>query len=822
MFNRVLALTCFLLSISFAGAALGQEVSGTGARFESVTLTLVGPDMDEREGRNPFADVRLDWTVTQGDKSWVIPGYFAGCGDAADSGCTGGNIWRAHFVPPHEGSYSWKIDFRSGPGMATSPGPGKRLSGHGSSGSFAISGQSSDPVRARGLLQYTGETYYRFAGDNSVFFKFGPDAPENMLAFSDFDGTPDYKGFRKSWDAHVGDLTGEGAAYLWGQTKSGAGLLGMIDYLAGAGANSVSMLLWNAGGDDRNVFPHLLAVPPQEYADMKPMAQWSDGLIQDRFDISKLDQWQRALSYADKRGLHLHFKLQETENDTFMDGGALGPMRKLYLREMVARFGHFLALTWNLGEENVQHPGDVRHMASYLAALDPYDHPLVLHSYPDQKQRYRAFLGPDSSLNGLSLQGRLDDITDLRPDVITWLREAQLAGKPMVMAYDEPGRADGGAGVDPDYPDDRLPSKRDVILDPDLFLRDGLWNALTAGANGVEAYYGYRTGCSDLDCQDHRTRARLWREGKVALDFFRQHVGDRAVRMIAADHVTHAQDDFVFAEPGEFYVIVPGAGETVMVTGGIEGRFTIRWFDRVNGGALQIGSIAEVDNHPRNTPIGEPPEGGSGKWIAVVSRIDQGILVEAEDFVAQRADDVRQWCRVAECPDGWQRDGAANFVALVPDTRVTHDDELIRGENFSGEPGKMAILSYDVEFPVAGRWYLWVRAHSLGTEDNGLHAGLNGEWPESGARIQYCEGRNRWHWDSRQRTREDHCGVRGGLWLDVPTAGTHRVEFSMREDGFVFDAFYLTLSPYMPDDLAQANAQAKANLAEGQTKKGAH
>jgi len=290
------------------------------------------------------------------------------------------------------------------------------------------------------------------------------------------------------------------------------------------------------------------------------------------------------------------------------------------------------------------------------------------------------------------------------------------------------------------------------------------------------------------------------------------------VRMIAADYLTRPRDDFVFAEPGQFAVIVPGEEETVMTTGGIEGRFSVRWFDRVNGGALQVGTLAEVDNHRRNTTIGKPPEGGSGKWIAVVERVDQGILVEAEDFVAQRATEVRSWCRRAECPDGWERDGAPDYIALVPDTRVTHDDTLVRGENFSGSPGKMAILTYDVEFPAAGRWYLWVRAHSLGSEDNGLHAGINGQWPESGARIQYCEGRQRWHWDSRQRTRENHCGVKGGLWLDVPTAGTHQVEFSMREDGFVFDAFYLTLSPYMPHHLEQANKDAVPKPAD----KGGH
>jgi len=40
---------------------------------------------------------------------------------------------------------------------------------------------------------------------------------------------------------------------------------------------------------------------------------------------------------------------------------------------------------------------------------------------------------------------------------------------------------------------------------------------------------------------------------------------------------------------------------------------------------------------------------------------------------------------------------------------------------------------------------------------------------------------------------------------DVPSAGKHKVEFSMREDGFVMDAFYLTLNAQMPAILKKEN-----------------
>jgi hypothetical protein len=87
---------------------------------------------------------------------------------------------------------------------------------------------------------------------------------------------------------------------------------------------------------------------------------------------------------------------------------------------------------------------------------------------------------------------------------------------------------------------------------------------------------------------------------------------------------------------------------------------------------------------------------------------------------------------------------------------------------------------------------VWVRAHSTGSEDNGIHVGLNGEWVPSGQRMQWCEGKKQWSWASKQRTKEVHCGVEQLIYLDIPTTGLHTISFSMREDGFEFDKFILT------------------------------
>lgn len=58
-----------------------------------------------------------------------------------------------------------------------------------------------------------------------------------------------------------------------------------------------------------------------------------------------------------------------------LDCGNAGPERRLYIRELVARFGYELALNWNLGEENTQTTVQQRAMIQYIHDVDPYDPP---------------------------------------------------------------------------------------------------------------------------------------------------------------------------------------------------------------------------------------------------------------------------------------------------------------------------------------------------------------------------------------------------------------------------------------------------------------
>lgn len=76
-----------------------------------------------------------------------------------------------------------------------------------------------------------------------------------------------------------------------------------------------------------------------------------------------------------------------------------------------------------------------------------------------------------------------------------------------------------------------------------------------------------------------------------------------------------------------------------------------------------------------------------------------------------------------------------------------------------------------------GAYFIWVRAFSTGPEDNGLHVGVNGEWPESRQRIQLCKGKHEWAWSSAQRVPKNHCGVPQTITLTFNKADEYIIPF---------------------------------------------
>lgn len=318
------------------------QLSGELKNWHKITLVFKGPDVSEQDDYNPFLNYRFNVTFRHSvtGKTYLIPGHFAADGNASETSADKGNLWRVHFAPDKPGEWTWSAQFRKGRFVAVSNLPIAGLpAGYmdGLSGKFKVSesDKKGRDFRAHGRLEYVGEHYPRFAGTGEYFLKQGPDAPENLLAYSDFDGTFHQDGHKdnlvKTWSAHEQDARKTDPTWKKGKGKA---LLGALNYIAGKGMNSISMLTMNIEGDDRNVFPFV------------------DYDHRDRYDISKLEQWERIFSHAQELGLFLHIKLTEVENQGLLDNGAVGLNTMVYYREMVSRFGHHLALNWNLGEES--------------------------------------------------------------------------------------------------------------------------------------------------------------------------------------------------------------------------------------------------------------------------------------------------------------------------------------------------------------------------------------------------------------------------------------------------------------------------------------
>ena len=538
---------------------------------------------------NPFTDYRLDVTFRNGDTAFVVPGYYAADGNAAETGADAGNVWRVHFCPDKTGAWSYAASFKKGKNVAA--GGAGASAGHfdGAAGTLDVKAtdKAAPDHRAKGRLQYVGKHYLRFAETGDYFLKAGADAPENLLAYADFDNTPNHKGLRKTWAPHVRDWRPGDPSWKGGKGK---GLIGALNYLAREkGMNAFSFLTMNITGDDRNVFPYL--------SDQRPHYT--------RFDCSKLDQWETVFEHADHLGLYLHFKTQEAENDRLLDGGNLGVERTLYYRELIARFGHHLALNWNLGEENHQTTPQRIAMTEFFWKNDPYRHLVVIHNGKSPAD----LLGDRSKLTGASVQTNQRDFSRVHRSILGWVQRSRQAGKPWVVACDEPGDASHALITDAEDP------TRDNAR------TNALWGTLMAGGAGVEWYFGYRHPHSDLTCQDWRTRAKMWDQCRVALDFFRKHqipFPDMTCRNSLASN----PQSYCFHKPGEVYVVyLKRGGTTTLDLSAAQGPFEVRWYNPREGGALQAGSVPAVQGGAARS-LGNPPSQPDKDWAILVRPAD--------------------------------------------------------------------------------------------------------------------------------------------------------------------------------------------------------
>lgn len=731
-----------LLPLLALGPALAAAtVSGELKQWHALTLDFTGPASSETATPNPFTDYRLDVTFRHpaSGRTLVAPGFFAADGAAADSGATAGSRWRCHFCPDATGAWTWSASFRTGAdvAMAASATAGTAAgfcNGESGTVTIAASDKTGRDLRHHGRLRYVGEHYLRFAGSGAWFLKVGPDSPEGMLANPDID-CEDPAGTRASFSAHAQHwLTGDPS---WKAGK-GKAIVGAVNHIADQGMNCFYVLTYTGHGDTKSVWPF------RRVDDRR------------RMDCSKLDQWRRVLAHMNHRGIQAHLVLTETENESYWekadnDSSGFAPSRKLYYREMLARFADLPGVMWNLGEEigwSDSKGGtyglactDAQRKAwsSWLRGLDPYDAPIVCHTLPGGSwdSIYSPLLG-FADYEGISGQFSLNPngMNTAHATIKTWIDRSAAAGRKWVVSNDEVGgdnlpliyKADGTredtAGIRPDVLD----------ADHDYARQWALWGSLMAGAAGVESYFGWYftpQGGGDGAVSNFAAWNNWWRQCRIAHTFFTTHLPFWL--MHHDDGLTASTSDFCFAQRGEVYVIYLRQGGTTdldLLTA--TDRFGVQWYDPRNGGALRDGSVTTITG-PGRKALGDPPSDAGKDWAVLVKRLapvnqaptvsltapTAGLVVDAGrtvDLTATASDSDGTVATVEFLVDGVVKasDTAAPFAATWIATgtgthtlsaRATDDD----GATTTSTPRTVtvnALPTVAITSPMAGRAFL--------------------------------------------------------------------------------------------------------------------
>lgn len=572
------------------------------------TQTSAETDLD-----NPFRNYRLDVYFVHPASGTVrrVAGYFAADGAAADTGAASGSKWRAHLTPDLSGTWFYLASFRRGPDVNTSlvQSAGTSAAFDRANGEFTVGG--ADPQAPgflrKGLLRYEGGHHLVFAESREAYLKGGADSPENLLGYFEFDNTYDTGGLSTPGlvaglhrfaphAPHFNPADPIDQRARWKSTL-GHNILGALNYLAAEGVNSVYFLTYNVdGGDGRDTWVWLSTPPNQPAGDQYH-----------RFDVSKLAQWERVFSHMDARGLQLHMVTQETENDRVLDGGSLGPIRKLYYRELVARFGHHLAVVWNLGEENRNTDAARKTFAAWIRQLDPYDHPITVHTHYNRAATFYDGLLGDPNLDATSIQG---DGSAYNQWAIDLRRRSRTAGRAWAIFGDEQG-----------------PAVARDMSNVDRLRREALWGNLSGGGSGVEWYFGYQGTFGDVQSEDWTVAAPLWKATRDALAYFRTHL-PYAV-MDPDNTLVQPAGAYCLAQRGEVYsVFLPAGGTASLDLGASPSRFTVAWYDPRAGGALQNGSVTTVVG-PGQASLGAPPQEPTKDWAVLVRRDNQPPRIDA-------------------------------------------------------------------------------------------------------------------------------------------------------------------------------------------------
>ena len=599
----------------------------TGVTHHQEDVSPLNPFMDYRmnvHATPPSASV--DHALGIHDGCHDVAGFFAGDGAGGPSGM----VWKVRITPDEVGTWSAVLAFESGPsvnidslGPMGADGLPVSLSGvpvapiHGRSFNFVALGldPGAKGFKKYGLLEHTGEHYLKFA-DGPYFLKGGVDSPETLFAYEDFEDpvttgrrlhhyASTYAGQRNhaltDWVAGDPEWTANGVA------NSGHGLIGAINYLASQGVNSVYFLPMNMGGDGSNTHPFVSTNK------------------RTNFHVQRMEQWEVVMNHLEESGILLHLVLaeQESGNINYLGGNAdLNDVRKGFLKNFVAMFGHHLAIKWNLCEENSDWPsGDpefspsqLNDIAAWIQEVDDLDHVMGVHCDPNDLDIFGQ-LQDEAWLTAPALQ-----LNNWYGDQVEDTRDIFLAAstpRKVVVDQDEQGPWNIGA-TDSNHDDRR---------------KEILWDVYLSGGN-IEWYFGYHPMDEnnptvpfiggDIETEDFSTRQELFEDTLIARQLLEQYPfwemepKDGLIQSAGSNDWGGPE---CFAKLGEVYILYfPKATSSpgvVSLNGSANQTMRGYWYNPRTG---VIPSAPTTFTVPSNADIAipAPPSSPNEDWVYVV------------------------------------------------------------------------------------------------------------------------------------------------------------------------------------------------------------
>ena len=560
-------------------------------------LSFRGPwASDSDDTPNPFLDYRLSVRFDgPGGTSMTVPGFFDADGASGDIG----NVWTARFLPPVKGTWTATASMRSGSGVAlqSAPGAGSPVTTvNGRQITFEV--KDIDPDEGGfyrlGTLEDVGRHHRKFQ-HGPFYLKAGINGPENFLAIRALDDITKTQGVGNlhSYAEHRDDWNpGDPVLRPGNGLEDGKGAIGALNYLAGKGVNSLFLLVMNLGGDGRDVYP-FIGPRNREFEKV-------------HYDTSRMRQWNTIFEHAQRVGISLSLVMNETEiaNELWLDNGTLGTERKLFYREMIARFGHHPAIRWNLCEETDFNAATLASFAQWITDLDAYEHPISLHNRPDDLAVFQSVLN-DPNIDAASLQFSLNAADEQIEELRTL---SEQAGRPWLVDADE---------MNP-WPTGLTDTNADDIR------KRVLYDALFSGG-GVEFYLGWHDlplG-GDLTLEDFRTREDMWyfvgharRFMEAELPFWEMEPADDLLRNEALAF-GEAQ---VFAKTDQFYAVyLPDAsGPSQLNLGASTGAFEKLWYNPRNG--RYVGAVENLSSPGGWVDVGPPPSHPNQDWVVLFRR----------------------------------------------------------------------------------------------------------------------------------------------------------------------------------------------------------